>query len=205
MNSIWRRGTRLAIGGMLLVAVSLSARAQNPDCAQCHADIAGRKVVHAAVQMGCATCHSGLDATQVPHKSSGKFPKGLPAEGAAVCTTCHEATMFEGKIVHGPVAAGLCTGCHDPHSSDFAGLARKRPAEQCLDCHGDVKKRPHMIVGFAGGGHPLGDSPKDVADPTREGKPFYCAACHEPHRGERARLMKFEGKGMTACQKCHKM
>jgi predicted CXXCH cytochrome family protein len=195
----------LAVFGALLVATARPAYAQAPDCTQCHADLASKKVVHAAVQMGCPTCHADLDAAQVPHKSKGKFAKGLPAEGPAVCTTCHEAKMFQGKIVHGPVAAGMCTGCHDPHSSDNAGLARKAPAEQCLDCHGDVKKRPHVIIGFSGGGHPLGDGKKVVADPLRGGKPFYCAACHEPHASTLPKLMRFEGKGMASCQKCHKM
>lgn len=186
----------------LLALVSAPAFAQAPDCTQCHADLANKQVVHAAVQMGCPTCHADLDATQLPHKSKGKFAKGLKAEGSTLCTTCHDAKLFDGKLVHGPVAAGMCTTCHNPHASDFVGLAPKQPAEQCLECHADVRKRPHVIVGFGGGGHPLGDGKKPVADPTREGKPFYCAACHEPHRGERARLMKFD-KGMASCQKCH--
>jgi predicted CXXCH cytochrome family protein len=189
---------------LLVCAICVPALAQTLDCTQCHADLTKKKVVHGAVQMGCNTCHSELDASAVPHKSRGKFPKGLKAEGPAVCTTCHEPKLFEGKLVHAPVAAGMCTACHNPHSSDNAGLAPKPPAEQCLDCHGDVKKKPHMIVGFSGGGHPLGDAKKEVADPLRGGKPFYCAACHEPHRGDRARLMKFD-KGMASCQKCHKM
>ena len=196
--------SRIACAFLLAGALVAQAFAQTPDCIQCHADIAKKKVVHAAVQMGCNTCHSELDASAVPHKSNGKFPKGLKAEGAAVCTVCHEPKMFEGKLVHAPVAAGMCTACHNPHSSDNAGLAPKAPAEQCLECHADVKKRPHMIIGFSGGGHPLGDAKKEVADPTRVGKPFYCAACHEPHRGDRARLMRFD-KGMASCQKCHKI
>jgi predicted CXXCH cytochrome family protein len=196
----------LAASAFMLASTLLApALAQNPDCAQCHADLANKKFVHAAVQMGCNTCHSELDASAVPHKSRGKFAKGLKAEGAAVCTTCHEPKMFEGKLVHAPVAAGMCSGCHNPHSSDYVGLAPKAPAEQCFDCHADVKKRPHVIVGFSGGGHPLGDAKKVVADPLRDGKPFYCASCHEPHRSTLPRLMRFEGKGMASCQKCHKM
>lgn len=194
----------LALATVLALGIPAAATAQEVDCAKCHADIGKKKVVHAAVQMGCNTCHSELDASTVPHKSRGKLPKGLKAEGPAVCTTCHEPKLFEGKLVHAPVAAGMCTACHNPHSSDNAGLAPKAPAEQCLDCHADVKKKPHMIVGFSGGGHPLGDAKKEVADPLRGGKPFYCAACHEPHRSERPRLMRFD-KGMASCQKCHKM
>lgn len=196
--------TCLAALGALLMALAFPAQAQNTDCTRCHAELAKKKVVHAAMQKGCNICHSELDASTVPHTSRGKFAHGLKAEGPAVCTTCHEPKLFEGKLVHAPVAAGLCTACHNPHSSDNAGLAPKAPAEQCLDCHADVKKRPHMIVGFSGGGHPLGDAKAVAADPLRGGKPFYCAACHEPHKGERPRLMRFD-KGMASCQKCHKM
>ena len=154
--------------------------------------------------MGCKTCHDQLDATAVPHRSTGKAPKGLSAEPQALCGSCHEKSQFEGKFVHGAVAAGRCTGCHDPHSSDNVGLLVKPPVALCLDCHADVKKKPHVIVGFSGGGHPLGDATKakQAADPLRSGKPFYCAACHEPHRSERPQLNRFD-KGMGSCQKCH--
>jgi predicted CXXCH cytochrome family protein len=205
MSVRWIRRVVLPYAGALLLSLCASAAAQSPDCTQCHGDIAGRKVVHAALQMGCTTCHADLDASAVPHKSKGKFPKGLPAEGAGVCAACHDAKMFEAKVAHAPVAAGMCTGCHNPHSSDYAALMSKPPAEQCLECHGDVKKRPHVIVGFGAGGHPLGDGKKVVADPLRSGKTFYCASCHAPHGASMPKLLRFEGKGMVMCQKCHKM
>lgn len=198
--------TVLGFAFSLAAALALPVGAQDVDCTKCHADLAKRKVVHAAMQMGCKTCHDQLDASSVPHKSTGKAPKGLSAEPAVVCARCHEAKLFQGKLVHGPVAAAPCASCHDPHSSEHAGLLVKAPAALCLDCHGDVKKKPHMIVGFSGGGHPLGDEKRDkpVVDPLRIGKPFYCVACHEPHRSERPRLMRFD-KGMASCQQCHKM
>jgi predicted CXXCH cytochrome family protein len=188
------------------LAFALPAHAQDRDCVQCHADVAAKKVVHAAVQMGCRTCHDQLDATSVPHKSMGKAPKGLAAESPALCVKCHDKKLFEGKLVHGPVAAGMCTACHDPHASNNVGLLTKEPAALCLDCHAAVKKRPHLIVGFSGGGHPLGDVKKanEVADPLRSGKPYYCVACHEPHRSDRPRLSRFD-KGMQSCQACHKI
>jgi predicted CXXCH cytochrome family protein len=123
-----------------------------------------------------------------------------------LCNDCHEKKMFQGKVVHGPVASGPCTECHDPHSSDFTALLNKEPVAVCFDCHSDIKKRPHVIVGFSVGGHPLGEAtpPKMTADPLRPGKPFYCAACHEPHKSDLPKLNRFE-KGMSSCQKCHKI
>jgi predicted CXXCH cytochrome family protein len=194
----------LALTCVLASAYALPARAQDVDCTQCHADLINKKVVHAAVQMGCRTCHAEIDVSVVPHKSKGKFAKGLPAEPPALCNTCHESKMFQGKLVHAPVAAGMCVACHSPHASDNVGLLTKEPTALCLDCHSDVKKRPHVVVGFSGGGHPLGDAkkPKEVTDPLRPGKPFYCAACHEPHRSDLPRLSRF-AKGMSSCQGCH--
>jgi predicted CXXCH cytochrome family protein len=183
---------------------AMPASGQEVDCTQCHADLTKKKVVHAAVQMGCKTCHTDLDVSTVPHMSKGKVAKGLSAEAPALCNNCHESKLFQGKLVHAPVAAGMCTGCHNPHASDYVGLLAKEPAALCLDCHPDVKKTPHVVAGFTSGSHPLGDAKKakEVADPLRPGKIFYCAACHEPHRSELPRLNRFT-KGTSSCQKCH--
>lgn len=185
---------------------TLPSIAQSADCtsAKCHAGLTQKRVVHGAVPMGCPTCHGKLDARSVPHKSIGASPKGLSAEGPALCAACHEGKLFRGKFVHGPVAAGNCGLCHSPHASDHAGLLVKEPAALCLDCHAEVRRRPHVVVGFSGGGHPMGEAKKAVADPLRGGKPFYCVACHEPHRSELPKLGRFE-RGMASCQKCHKI
>ena len=194
---------------LLAAAFALPTQAQAQDndkdkaCLQCHAALAQKKVVHAAVHMGCASCHAELDASAVPHKSKGKIAKGLSAEGPALCANCHDKKLFEGKIVHAPVAAGLCLGCHNPHSSDNQGLLKAEPATLCLDCHPDIKKGPHVIAGFSSSGHPLGNDKNEAQDPLRPGKKFYCASCHEPHRSTLPKLTRF-AKGMASCQTCHK-
>jgi predicted CXXCH cytochrome family protein len=183
-------------------ACVLPALAQNKPCLECHAALTQKKVVHPAVQMGCESCHAEIDASTLPHKSKGKSTKGLLAEAPALCANCHDKQLFEGKVVHGPVAAGMCLGCHNPHASDYLGLLKKEPATLCLDCHPDIKKGPHVIAGFTRSGHPLGNEAKEVQDPLRPGKKFYCAGCHEPHRSELPKLSRY-GKGMASCQKCH--
>lgn len=189
---------------LMALAPALPAAAQTDSCTtNCHVELTTKRFVHGGVQIGCTKCHSELDAGTTPHKSSGRFAKGLKAEGPALCEACHDTKLFEGRFVHAPVAAGQCLACHDPHASDHSGLTRKAPAEQCLDCHAEIRKRAHVVVGFSGGGHPLGESKKEVADPTRAGRPFYCVACHEPHRGERPRLTRFD-RGIAGCQPCHK-
>ena len=188
---------------LLAAACAPPAQAQNAECLKCHAGVADKKVVHGALNMGCATCHSEIDASSVPHKFKGKFAKGLSAEGPALCAKCHDKKLFEGKFIHAPVAEGMCLGCHNPHSSDNQGLLKKSPAALCLDCHPDIAKGPHVIAGFSRSGHPLGNDKKEVQDPLRPGKIFYCAGCHEPHRSELPKLTRY-GNGMAACQKCHK-
>jgi len=187
---------------LLVFAYAPQLRAQDKPCLECHAELAQKKVVHAAVHMGCTICHAELDTRNVPHKSKGKSAKGLSAEGPALCANCHDKTLFEGKVVHGPVAAGMCLGCHDPHASDNIGLLKKDPATLCLDCHSDIRKGPHVIAGFTRTGHPLGNEKREVQDPLRPGKKFYCAGCHEPHRSELPKLRRFP-LGMVSCQKCH--
>jgi predicted CXXCH cytochrome family protein len=193
-----------ACGLFLAAALALPAKAQNAECLKCHAALANTKVTHAAMQKACVTCHSQLDASTTPHKSGGKAPKGLAEDVPALCIKCHERKLFEGKSVHAPVTGGLCLGCHNPHGSDNLGLLNKEPAALCLDCHPEVKKGPHVIAGFTRSGHPLGNDAKEVPDPLRPGKKFYCAACHEPHRAELPKLSRFP-KGMASCQLCHKM
>lgn len=196
---------RLACAWILLLAFVLPAHAQQDECSKCHSELQKKAFVHEPVTKGCSSCHAQLDASVEPHKSGSKFRGGLASETTALCVTCHKKELLEGKVTHAPVAAGNCLDCHDPHASDHLGLLRKEPATLCLDCHADVKKRPHVIVGFSRNGHPLGDEkrPNEIVDPLRPGKKFYCVACHEPHRSELPRLARFE-KGMVSCQACHK-
>jgi len=210
--------TRFAYALLLVWAFALPVQAQvqvqvqalgkgndkDKACLECHARLMQKKVVHAAVHMSCASCHAELDASSVPHKSTGRYAMGLSADGPALCASCHDKQLFEGKVVHGPVAAGMCLGCHDPHASENMGLLTNAPAALCLDCHPEVKKGPHVIAGFTRRGHPLGNDAKQVQDPVRAGKTFYCAGCHEPHRSKRPKLTRFDG-GMGSCQNCHKI
>lgn len=185
--------------------LALSAIADDAQCSKCHAPLFQRKSVHGAVPMGCRTCHVEMDAAS-PHQVRGKVAKGLAGEPLALCNDCHEKRLYEGKVVHAPVAAGICLVCHDPHASDHAGLLRKPPATLCLDCHPEIAKTPHVIAGFSRSGHPLGEEGRErpAQDPLRPGKKFYCAACHEPHRSELPALNRFP-KGMSSCRNCHRM
>lgn len=167
-------------------------------CLTCHDKAKfAKKVVHAPLGMGCTTCHN-------PHASANA--KLLTAAVPALCTDCHAKDGFTGKVVHAPVGGGMCMGCHDPHSAEQSALLPGPVIALCMECHGDIKKKPHLVAGFGGAGHPLGDEkrPAPVADPLRQGKPFSCVSCHEPHRSDFRRLSRIDpGSGMGMCQKCH--
>jgi len=97
----------------------------------------------------------------------------------------------------------MCLACHSPHSSDQMTLLAKAPITVCLDCHGDVEKKPHIIKGSKGTGHPLGK--KDNKDPKRPEKKFYCGSCHNPHSSDSMKLFRYPAKTtMGTCINCHK-
>src|SRR5574337_978024 len=133
-----------------------AARAQDVDCLKCHAGLKKGKAVHAPVEM-CVSCHSGIDAKTVPHRKTTSIAKGLSAEQPELCYGCHDKALFSKKVVHAPVAGGMCLTCHTPHSSGEMALLVKQPYELCLDCHGDIPAKPHAISGFGAGRHPLGE------------------------------------------------
>jgi predicted CXXCH cytochrome family protein len=106
------------------------------------------------IESKCASCHS----REVQEK-------GL-AE-AAVCYGCHKARAILFPHVHGPVAAGRCLICHDPHGSNIQGLARHQPGEMCTGCH---------------------DQP--VTESHTSSRTHICTICHDPHYGSDRAFLK---------------
>ncbi len=181
-------------------------------CYGCHdKTMFEKKTVHAAIGMGCTACHD-------PHAS--KNPKLLKAEAPDLCFGCHDKKEFTRKTVHAPVAGGMCLTCHNPHASNEISLLLKKPAETCLQCHEGYDKKIHGIAGFGAKPHPVRPETKkwlktdkgskaveaELMDPSRPGKPFYCAGCHEPHSSNVPNLLRFNAKSdMDLCGHCHKM
>jgi predicted CXXCH cytochrome family protein len=126
--------------------------------------------VHPALDEGCDGCH-----TVEGVKLAAKEQKGA-------CYACH--TDFgageEGKTksLHAPVAAGECTGCHDPHFSTRAKLQKLEKG--CLECH-DAFSADGVVH-------------KPVADGD-------CKACHGPHVGSGPRQLVRPGNAL--CLGCH--
>jgi predicted CXXCH cytochrome family protein len=171
--------------------LSLPVWAEEIDCLQCHKDLTEGKVVHPAVQMGCGSCHSGVNASVVPHKFTGKL--GLSAGPPALCFQCHDKGAFTKKIIHAPVEAGMCLSCHTPHSGPFDSLLKVNGNALCRQCHPQLpQSHPD---------HPL----SGPSDPARKGKPFGCISCHVPHSSDWGKLFRYKAADFPGlCTYCHK-
>lgn len=169
---------------LAIVFISLlipcAAFSQDIDCLKCHAKLKSEKVVHAAMDMGCPSCHTGIDASVAPHKKTNAIGKGLSAEQPELCYGCHDKVKFSLKNVHPAVSMG-CTGCHNPHSSGNARLLISAPPALCVTCHDKAEF-----------------SKKNTHSPVKEGM---CLSCHSPHASdEMALLLK---KPVEVCLECH--
>ncbi len=220
-----RRKIILFIALVISTQVPLAAASDKEiDCLKCHAKLKGGKVVHPALDRGCLTCHTGIDARTVPHKITNKIARGLSSEQPDLCYGCHDKAVFSKKTVHAAVAGGKCPRCHTPHSSDQMALLLKAPLEVCLECHPDVPKKQHVISAFSAASHPVGlpkivlkkgneeKTEKEVKDerilmdPSRPDKAFYCGSCHNPHSTPGPHLFRFNATStMGLCSHCHKM
>lgn len=102
---------------------------------------------------------------------------------------CHKR-IFVGEVVHGPVAAGKCTGCHAAKGavSDSGhkpnAFSTTRSNDACLSCHSDVAKM--LRAG-------------KVHQPVQQGS---CAKCHLPHSSKHKSLLRYPTAG-ELCQSCH--
>jgi predicted CXXCH cytochrome family protein len=100
----------------------------------------------------CAMCHE--------ESSLGDMVEPQPG----LCYLCHEDLAETYNYLHGPVAGGYCTACHDPHRSENAHLLKLVGQQLCFYCHKQVsvlKNEMHQDL---------------------EG--MSCLDCHNAHGGE---------------------
>jgi predicted CXXCH cytochrome family protein len=107
------------------------------------------------VENECTACH---DETEEESSTT----------EAAACYRCHTAKSVIFPYVHGPVAAGKCLVCHDPHGSSLPGLTRRRVRDMCTSCHNQPSTRKHI------------DSSRSSV----------CTLCHNPHYGMERFLLR---------------
>ena len=100
----------------------------------------------------CASCHD--------EQSLGSMVETQPG----LCYICHEDLAERYTYLHGPVAGGYCTACHDPHRSENEKLLRMTGEELCFHCH-----EAERVLG-------------NEMHADLDG--MLCTDCHNPHGGE---------------------
>lgn len=170
-----------------------------------------------AAENSCYGCHKGMLDVKFVHGPTGTYSCGYchavaatpkfdtPKRDIVLCNECHaeKATEFrKRKFLHGPIAAGMCEVCHDPHGSNYQSQLKQPINELCLSCHEDVRKAPHVVRTTSGGGHPVGDRPDP--SPNGKGRTMSCISCHDPHSGDvRYFFVNNAEDRMLLCQMCH--
>ena len=105
----------------------------------------------------CGLCHD--------QQQMGKLTESQPA----LCYQCHEDFGDVYKFVHGPVAGGYCTSCHNPHFASDSTLLVRTGQDLCLYCHKPGK----------GYNEEIHDGIEDTA----------CTECHNPHGADSRELL----------------
>ena len=107
----------------------------------------------------CMECHSPEAGFQV-------------AITTDVCNTCHQPyyDLPANEWIHGPVALGKCSMCHEPHESRHDHLLTEAMPDLCFSCH---------------------DAPRVLSRPYHaEAVTGACTDCHDPHSaGNRSLLV----------------
>lgn len=177
-------------------------------CAKCHTDRIPQDVKITPVLYGpfdpkCISCHRSLlpegYSKHAPaanwlcrfcHDEGGKIRifAGKPLD---LCTRCHVNTKdyYKMTYIHGPVATGDCTACHDPHAGPYRFQLWANPkGEVCTGCHTDKRKYLHPKRGLYVHGILSG---------------LGCIACHSPHASA-YRYQLYGGSSINDwCTSCH--
>lgn len=94
---------------------------------------------------------------------------------ADLCAKCHDR-LPAAKFVHGPVAIGSCTVCHDPHGQTNPAFVVASGEALCFRCHTEADALKHLTI-----------SAPDSGGFLREKG---CLYCHDPHQSDRRYLLR---------------
>jgi predicted CXXCH cytochrome family protein len=107
-----------------------------------------------------------------------------PGARGELCLKCH--VDFKEKLgkrfLHTPVAKRECSGCHDPHTSNYGKLLASDQNKVCSTCHAAI----------------VPEAAKSVHRVVVEGK---CRSCHDPHSANHKNNLLAAGNEL--CFRCH--
>jgi len=141
--------------------------------AKCHVEFSKINAWHEPAEDDCGTCHELIDEKE--HRF--EFVDRLDV----MCADCHDDKTSD-AVVHGPVASGECTECHNPHGADTKAFLKFPSQDQlCYSCHDVQYKEKRYLHG------PIG--------------PGRCTTCHQPHSAAFRFLLP--GPPQELCVDCH--
>jgi len=147
-------------------------------CLECHASLTSNFSKHIETENRiCIICHElGADLKQL---LSANRSLDNP------CLKCHKDRIksFDQKYVHGPVAGGSCTICHDQHGSPYEKDLKAPLNVLCVSCHNEIENQMREMV---------------VHQPFIEGQ---CGGCHDPHSTNNEWVLKKSSEEI--CLGCH--
>jgi predicted CXXCH cytochrome family protein len=126
-------------------------------------ELSGKKAADDIKPAGDISRHPPYEEKKCDSCHDKTTQSGFVAPVKELCFVCHTG-FFKGSFVHGPVAAGDCLFCHEPHTARYPSLLKKGISETCAGCHREER--------IASALH------NKVAD-----KKIVCAECHNPHYG----------------------
>ncbi len=127
--------------------------------------------------LACLTCHY--------YKADLTYISGAGYYDDNPCFSCHSASVgkFDNEYIHGPVAGGSCTICHNSHGSDQPAILNESQEILCFSCHFETEEKRKLKIQ-----HP----------PFHSGK---CGSCHDPHATSHKWVLIKDSEYL--CLNCH--
>lgn len=168
------------------------------ECTVCHAG-AYQKLTDISEEETCLDCHRHINKKFVKHTTAddrvcvnchrfGARPGSEYYGGDASrnpCFFCHKDIIgaFSQDYIHGPVAGGSCTICHNPHGSNYEKSLVSPLPILCFSCHEDIEDELEL---------------SNVHSPFKTGN---CTKCHDPHSTSNRWVLTQNSE--KVCLTCH--